>query len=54
VFTTGGTGIGSRDIIANAVKPSLDLEIAGIMELIRFNYGSLNPNALLSRVIAGV
>jgi len=54
VFTTGGAGIGSRNIIANAVKPFLDLEIAGIMELIRFKYGSLNPNALLSRAFAGV
>jgi len=36
------------------VKPFIDKEIPGIMELIRFKYGSLKPNALLSRAIAGV
>ena len=54
VITTGGTGIGPRDITPDIVKPLLDKEIPGIMELIRFKYGSLKPNALLSRAIAGV
>lgn len=54
VITTGGTGIGPRDITPDVVKPFLDKEIPGIMELIRFKYGSLKPNALLSRAIAGV
>ena len=54
VFTTGGTGIGPRDITPDVVKPYLDKEIPGIMELIRYKYGSVKPNALLSRGIAGV
>ena len=54
VITTGGTGIGPRDITPDVVKVFLDKEIPGIMELIRFKYGSLKPNALLSRAIAGV
>ncbi|MEI6062091.1 MAG: molybdenum cofactor synthesis domain-containing protein [Bacteroidota bacterium] len=54
VITTGGTGIGPRDLTPGVVKPLLDKEIPGIMELIRFKYGSLKPNALLSRAIAGV
>jgi len=54
VITTGGTGIGPRDITPEVVKPFFDKEIPGIMELIRFKYGSLKPNALLSRAIAGV
>jgi molybdopterin adenylyltransferase len=54
VITTGGTGIGPRDFTPDAVKPFLDKEIPGIMELIRFKYGSIKPNALLSRAIAGV
>lgn len=54
VITTGGTGIGPRDITPDVVKPFLDKEIPGIMELIRFKYGSVKPNALLSRAIAGV
>jgi molybdopterin adenylyltransferase len=54
IVTTGGTGIGKRDITPDVVKTMLDKEIPGIMELIRHKYGSENPNALLSRSIAGV
>lgn len=54
VFTTGGTGIGPRDITVETVKPLLDKEIPGIMEFIRMKYGAEMPNALLSRGIAGI
>ncbi|MFC2081033.1 molybdenum cofactor synthesis domain-containing protein [Bacteroidota bacterium] len=54
VFTTGSTGIGPRDIAPEAVRPLLDKEIPGIMELIRVKYGMEKHNALLSRSLAGV
>jgi molybdenum cofactor synthesis domain-containing protein len=54
IFTTGGTGIGERDITPDVVKPMLDKEIPGIMELIRVKYGMQFPNALISRGVAGV
>jgi len=54
IFTTGGTGIGSRDITPDVVKILLDKEIPGIMEMIRVKYGMQFPNALVSRSIAGV
>lgn len=54
IFTTGGTGIGPRDITPDVVKPMLDREIPGIMEFIRNKYGEHLPCALLSRSIAGV
>ena len=54
IITTGGTGIGPRDFTPDVVKPMIDKEIPGIMELIRTKYGSLKPNALISRSVAGV
>lgn len=54
IFTTGGTGIGPNDITPETVRPMLDKEIPGIMELIRVKYGMEKPAALLSRSIAGV
>jgi molybdenum cofactor synthesis domain-containing protein len=54
IITTGGTGIGKRDITPDVIKPMLDKEITGIMELIRVKYGMKKPNALISRSVAGV
>jgi molybdopterin adenylyltransferase len=54
IFTTGGTGIGPRDITVDVIKPLLTKEIPGIMEFIRAKYGSEKPAALLSRSVAGL
>jgi molybdenum cofactor synthesis domain-containing protein len=53
IFTTGGTGIGPRDITPEVVRSMIDKEIPGIMEMIRMKYGAEKPNALLSRGLAG-
>jgi molybdenum cofactor synthesis domain-containing protein len=54
VFTTGGTGIGPRDITVDVIKPLLIKELTGIMDFIRIKYAFEKPNALLSRSVAGV
>jgi molybdenum cofactor synthesis domain-containing protein len=53
IFTTGGTGIGERDITVETVSRMLDKQLPGIMELIRVKYGMEKPNVLLSRGVAG-
>lgn len=54
IVTSGGTGIGPRDITVETVKPMLEKELPGIMEYIRVKYGAEKPNALLSRGVAGI
>jgi molybdenum cofactor synthesis domain-containing protein len=54
VITTGGTGIGPRDVTVETVSPLITKEIPGIMEFIRIKYGTERPNALLSRGVAGI
>lgn len=54
VFTTGGTGIGPRDITPETVTSFCDKLIPGVMEHIRVKFGSQKPNALVSRSVAGV
>ena len=54
IITTGGTGIGPRDITVDTVKKYLEKEIPGVMEFIRVKYGATHPSALLSRGVAGI
>jgi len=54
IITTGGTGIGPRDITPDVIKPLLDKEIPGIIEFIRNKYSVNKPAVLLSRAVAGV
>lgn len=54
VFTTGGTGVGPRDITPEVVTEFADKLLPGIMDNIRIKYGQINPNALLSRSVAAI
>lgn len=54
VFTTGGTGVGPRDVTPEVVTSFCEKTVPGIMEAIRIKYGADKPNALLSRSVAGV
>jgi molybdenum cofactor synthesis domain-containing protein len=53
VVTSGGTGVGPRDVTPEAALPLVDKLIPGIMDYIRIEAARRNPNALLSRGIAG-
>lgn len=54
IFTTGSTGLGTRDIAPDIAIQHMERQIPGIMELIRVKHGMVNPNAALSRSVAGL
>ena len=54
IITTGSTGLGSRDMAPDVAIKHMERQIPGIMELIRVKHGMVNPNAALSRSIAGL
>ncbi|MBI4676582.1 MAG: molybdenum cofactor synthesis protein [Elusimicrobia bacterium] len=54
VFTTGGTGVGPRDITPETVSAVCGKLLPGVMEHIRLKFGASKPAALLSRSVAGV
>jgi molybdopterin adenylyltransferase len=54
VLTTGGTGLGPRDVTPEATAALLDRPTPGIAEAIRADASVKTPHGLLSRGVAGV
>ena len=54
VLTTGGTGLGPRDVTPEATTTVLDRHAPGIAEAIRADAIARTPHGLLSRGVAGV
>jgi molybdopterin adenylyltransferase len=54
VVTTGGTGLGPRDVTPQATSMLIDYEVPGVAELMRRAGVESTPMAVLSRGIAGV
>jgi molybdopterin adenylyltransferase len=54
VVTTGGTGLGPRDVTPQATSLLIDYEVPGLGELMRRVGESSTPMAALSRGVAGV
>ena len=54
VLTTGGTGLGPRDVTPEATRAVLDIEAPGIGEAMRMQTMQFTPFAMLSRATAGV
>lgn len=53
IFTTGGTGITTRDVTPEATRDAIDREIPGIGELMRAKGREQILTAPLSRALAG-
>jgi len=54
VVTTGGTGLGPRDVTPQATVPLLDYEVSGIGEAMRRAGAASTPMSAISRSLAGV
>jgi len=54
VVTTGGTGLGPRDVTPQATSMLIDYEVPGLSELMRSVGAVKTPMAVLSRGVAGV
>jgi cyclic pyranopterin monophosphate synthase len=53
IFTTGGTGLGPRDVTVEAVREMLEKEASGIVEAMRAHGQQRTPLAMMSRAVAG-
>ncbi len=53
IFTTGGTGVGPRDVTVDVIKSMLEKELSGIAETMRTFGVNRTPRAMLSRSVAG-
>src|SRR6202011_2731786 len=54
IVTTGGTGLGPRDVTPQATAALIDFEVPGLAEAMRHAGLASTPLAALSRGIAGV
>ena len=55
IITTGGTGIGVRDVTIETLKPLFKKELTGFGEIFRYeSYKELGTGAIMSRATAGV
>jgi molybdopterin adenylyltransferase len=54
ILTTGGTGLGHRDVTPEATLSIIDKEVPGIAEVMRSKSLEKTPMAMLSRAVAGL
>lgn len=54
IFTTGGTGLASRDVTPEATKKVIEKEVPGFSEIMRLESFKKTKHAILSRGVSGI
>ncbi|MDR3565511.1 MAG: MogA/MoaB family molybdenum cofactor biosynthesis protein [Negativicutes bacterium] len=54
ILTTGGTGLGPRDVTPEATLAVIERQVPGIPEAMRARSLAVTPRAMLSRAVAGI
>lgn len=54
IITTGGTGVGPRDVTPEATLAVIDREIPGMAEVMRMESLKKTPHAMISRAVVGM
>ena len=54
IVTTGGTGMGRRDVTPEAARAAMDREVPGMAETMRAQTLRFTPMAMLSRSVVGI
>jgi molybdenum cofactor synthesis domain-containing protein len=54
IVTTGGTGMGRRDVTPEAARQTMDREVPGMAEAMRAQTLQFTPMAMLSRSVVGI
>jgi molybdopterin adenylyltransferase len=53
ILTTGGTGLGPRDVTPEATLKVIDRRVPGMEEAMRSRSLAVTPNAMISRAVVG-
>ncbi len=54
IITTGGTGVGPRDVTPEATRDVIEKEIPGMSEVMRVEGLKKTPHAMISRAVVGI
>ena len=54
ILTTGGTGVGPRDVTPEAIREVMRVELPGFGEVMRAESMKITPNSILSRSLAAI
>src|SRR5438067_11233560 len=54
ILTTGGTGVGPRDVTPEAIREIMRVELPGFGEVMRAESMKITPNSILTRSLAAI